>query len=189
MLKLSLQTINDILQKYPQASRTDVEGFLMLKLGGYYNSFTASAYLEMDAKMRKWDEQTISAIQCGIGISDKETQSPTSSTSEAHIRLQNNNVLTEEQEQILHIIEMFEQITHSNPDDCESLAVLKEAYFRFGKQKEVLLTGRRLADAYMVKGQYNAAKIEYEDILQKEPNSPEIANLLSEARLNIHCEI
>lgn len=98
-----------------------------------------------------------------------------------------NNVSTEEQEQILQTIEMFEVITQTNPDDCQSLEILKEAYWRLGKQKEALAVTRKLADAYMAEGQYSSAMMEYEGILQKEPNSPEIAALLRqvEAKLNL----
>jgi len=98
-----------------------------------------------------------------------------------------NNVSTEEQEQILQTIEMFEVITQTNPDDCQSLEILKEAYWRLGKQKEALAVTRKLADAYMAEGQYSSAMMEYEGILQKEPNSPEIDQLLKqvEAKLNL----
>lgn len=98
-----------------------------------------------------------------------------------------NNVSTEEQEQILQTIEMFEVITQTNPDDCQSLEILKEAYWRLGKQKEALAVTRKLADAYMAEGQYSSAMMEYEGILQKEPNSPEITQLLKEVegKLNL----
>jgi hypothetical protein len=96
-------------------------------------------------------------------------------------------VSTEEQEQILQTIEMFEVITQTNPDDCQSLEILKEAYWRLGKQKEALAVTRKLADAYMAEGQYSSAMMEYEGILQKDPNSPGIADLLAEveAKLNL----
>ena len=97
-----------------------------------------------------------------------------------------NNVSTEEQEQILQTIEMFEVITQTNPDDCQSLEILKEAYWRLGKQKEALAVTRKLAAAYMAEGQYSSAMMEYEGILQKEPNSPEIAKLLEEVEAKIN---
>ncbi|HWB61530.1 MAG TPA: hypothetical protein VG733_18755, partial [Chthoniobacteraceae bacterium] len=71
-------------------------------------------------------------------------------------------VSTEEKEQILQTIEMFEVITQTNPDDCQSLEILKEAYWRLGKQKEALAVTRKLADAYMAEGQYSSAMMEYE---------------------------
>ena len=96
-------------------------------------------------------------------------------------------VSTEEKEQILQTIEMFEVITQTNPDDCQSLEILKEAYWRLGKQKEALAVTRKLADAYMAEGQYSSAMMEYEGILQKDPGSPGIAELLAEveAKLNL----
>ncbi len=98
-----------------------------------------------------------------------------------------NQVSTEEKEQILQTIEMFEVITQTNPDDCQSLEILKEAYWRLGKQKEALAVTRKLADAYMAEGQYSSAMMEYEGILQKDPNSPGVAALLGavEAKLNL----
>ena len=98
-----------------------------------------------------------------------------------------NNVSTEEQEQILQTIEMFEVITQTNPDDCQSLEILKEAYWKLGKQVEALAVTRKLADAYMAEGQYSSAMIEYEGILQKVPNSPDITELLKqvEEKLNL----
>ena len=97
-----------------------------------------------------------------------------------------NNVSTEEQEQILQTIEMFEVITQTNPDDCQSLEILKEAYWRLGRQKEALSVTRKLADAYMAEGQFSSAMMEYEGILQREPNSPEIASLLKEVELKLN---
>ena len=98
-----------------------------------------------------------------------------------------NNVSTEEQEQILQTIEMFEVITQTNPDDCQSLEILKEAYWKLGKQVEALAVTRKLADAYMAEGQYSSAMMEYEGILQKVPDSPDITELLKEveAKLNL----
>jgi hypothetical protein len=96
-------------------------------------------------------------------------------------------VSTEEQEQILQTIEMFEVITQTNPDDCQSLEILKEAYWKLDKKKEALDVTRKLADAYMAQGQYSSAMMEYEGILQHEPDAPEIATLLAnvEAKLNL----
>ena len=98
-----------------------------------------------------------------------------------------NNVSTEEQEQILQTIEMFEVITQTNPDDYQSLEILKEAYWKLGKQTEALAVTRKLADAYMAEGQYSSAMMEYEGILQKVPDSPDITQLLKEveAKLNL----
>jgi tetratricopeptide (TPR) repeat protein len=96
-------------------------------------------------------------------------------------------VSTEEQEQIIQTIEMFEVITQTNPDDCQSLEILKEAYWKLDRRKEALDVTRRLADAYMAQGQYSSAMMEYEGILQKQPDSPEVAALLAdvEKKLNL----
>ena len=95
-------------------------------------------------------------------------------------------ISTEEQEQILQTIEMFEVITQTNPDDCQSLEILKEAYWKIDRQKEALGVTRKLADAYMAQGQYSSAMMEYEGILQKVPDSPEIAKLLREVESKLH---
>ena len=81
---------------------------------------------------------------------------------------------SEEQEQILQTIEMFEVITQANPQDCQSLDILKDAYQRVGKQKEALSVARRLADTYVELGQFSAAMLEYEGILQKDPDNAEV---------------
>jgi hypothetical protein len=81
---------------------------------------------------------------------------------------------SEEQEQILQTIEMFEVITQANPQDCQSMDILKDAYQRVGKTKEGLSVARRLADTYVELGQYSAAMLEYEGILQKDPDNAEV---------------
>jgi len=96
------------------------------------------------------------------------------------------NVSPEEQEQILQTIEMFEVIAQANPHDCQSLEILKDAYWKLGRQKEALTVTRKLADTYTSMGQYSSALQEYEGILQKEPNSPEVAMLLEEVTAKLH---
>ena len=66
---------------------------------------------------------------------------------------------SEEQEQILQTIEMFEVITQANPQDTQSLEILKEAHAKMGDQTISLVVSRRLADAYMDLGQYASAPI------------------------------
>lgn len=87
---------------------------------------------------------------------------------------------SEEQEQILQTIEMFEVITQANPQDCQSLDILKDAYQRVGKQKEALSVARKLGDVYVALGQYSAAMLEYEGILQKDPANPEVMAALAD---------
>ena len=95
-------------------------------------------------------------------------------------------VSQDEQEQILQTIEMFEVITQSNPRDQQSLEILKEAYAKLGREKEGHSIARRLAEVYFEQGQYSLALLEYENILKKEPDSPEILARLGEveAKLN-----
>jgi tetratricopeptide (TPR) repeat protein len=87
---------------------------------------------------------------------------------------------SEEQEQILQTIEMFEVITQANPQDCQSMDILKDAYQRVGKQQEALSVARRLADTYVDLGQFSAAMLEYEGILQKTPDNAEVIAALGD---------
>lgn len=86
----------------------------------------------------------------------------------------------EEQEQILQTIEMFEVITQANPQDCQSLEILKDAYGRVGKLPEMLSATRRLADTYLALGQLSSAMLEYEGILQKQPDNTEVIAALAD---------
>jgi tetratricopeptide (TPR) repeat protein len=93
---------------------------------------------------------------------------------------------TEEQEQIQQTIEMFEVITQANPQDTQSMEILKEAYGKLGKMKESLSVARRLADTHMELGQYSSALLEYEGILNKEPDNAEIIAALGEVEQRLH---
>ena len=86
----------------------------------------------------------------------------------------------EEHSQILQTIEMFEAITQTQPDDYQSLEILKEAYHKVGRQEESLRMSRRLAETYFNVGSYTLAMQECEVLLLKEPNSPEILAMLGE---------
>jgi hypothetical protein len=86
----------------------------------------------------------------------------------------------EEHSQILQTIEMFEAITQTQPDDYQSLEILKEAYQKVGRQEESLRISRRLAEAYFNAGSHTHAMQECESILLKEPNAPDILSLLGE---------
>jgi tetratricopeptide (TPR) repeat protein len=87
---------------------------------------------------------------------------------------------SEELEQVRQTVEMFEVITQANPQDTQSLEILKEAYSRLGQQDEMLGISRRLADSYLELGQYSSALLEYEGILQKQPDNAEIIAALGE---------
>jgi hypothetical protein len=54
-----------------------------------------------------------------------------------------------EESQLTQTIEMFEVITQTQPLDYQSLEILKEAYLKLGRQKDVLTTSRRIASAYV----------------------------------------
>src|SRR5271156_970062 len=74
-----------------------------------------------------------------------------------------------EEAQLRQTIEMFEVITQSQPQDYQSLEILKEAYLKLNLEKEVVLTSKRIAQAYVLLGQLSSAILEYETILQRHP--------------------
>src|SRR5580700_2398744 len=74
-----------------------------------------------------------------------------------------------EETQLRQTIEMFEVITQSQPQDYQSLEILKEAYLKLGMEKEVVGTSKRIAQAYVQLGQLSSAILEYEIILQRHP--------------------
>ena len=86
----------------------------------------------------------------------------------------------EEHSQIVQTIEMFEVITQTQPDDYQSLEILKEAYQKVGRSEDSFKTSRRLAEAYFAAGSYALAMQECEVILLKEPNAPEILAMLGD---------
>jgi hypothetical protein len=91
-----------------------------------------------------------------------------------------HNLSEEEHSQILQTIEMFEAITQTQPDDYQSLEILKEAYQKIGRQEEFLRVSRRLAEAYFNSGSHTNAMQECEAILLKEPSAPDILAMLGE---------
>jgi len=76
------------------------------------------------------------------------------------------HVSEEETSQILRTVEMFEAITESQPDDSQSLEILKEAYNKLGRQADSLRISKKLASAYVHLGQISQAILEYEGILK-----------------------
>src|SRR5438067_799684 len=75
---------------------------------------------------------------------------------------------------------MFEVITRTNPDDYQSLEILKEAYGKLGRQEEARRVSRKLAEALFNAGSYALAMQECEVLLQHEPNAPEVLAMLGE---------
>jgi Type II secretion system (T2SS), protein E, N-terminal domain len=86
----------------------------------------------------------------------------------------------DEHSQIVQTIEMFEAITQTQPDDYQSLEILKEAYQKLGRHEEALRTSRKLSEAYFNSGSYTLALQECELILVKQPGAPEILAMLGE---------
>src|SRR5437879_2413216 len=84
-----------------------------------------------------------------------------------------------EEAQLLQTIEMFEVITQSQPLDYQSLEILKEAYFKLSRQAEVVNTSKRIAQAYVQLGQLSSAILEYESILQRYPDDPDVQAALA----------
>jgi len=85
-----------------------------------------------------------------------------------------------EEAQLAQTIEMFEVITESQPDDYQSLEILKEAYFKLGREKDVINTAKRIAEAYVQMGQLSSAILEYETILQRFPDDPDVQKALKQ---------
>jgi len=83
-----------------------------------------------------------------------------------------------EEAQLAQTIEMFEVITQSQPHDYQSLEILKEAYSKLGREKEVIGTSKRIAEAYVQMGQLSSAILEYETILQRFPEDPDVQSAL-----------
>jgi len=80
--------------------------------------------------------------------------------------------------QLAQTVEMFEVITQSQPHDYQSLEILKEAYSKLGREKEVIGTSKRIAQAYVQMGQISSAILEYETILQRFPADVEAQKAL-----------
>ncbi len=75
---------------------------------------------------------------------------------------------------------MFEVITQSQPQDYQSLEILKEAYSKLDRQQDVISTSKRIAQAYVQMGQLSSAILEYETILQRFPDDPDVHAALEE---------
>lgn len=85
-----------------------------------------------------------------------------------------------EEAQLAQTIEMFEVITQSQPNDYQSLEILKEAYSKLGREKDVVATSKRIAQAYVQMGQLSSAILEYETILQRFPDDPDVQSALKQ---------
>jgi tetratricopeptide (TPR) repeat protein len=86
----------------------------------------------------------------------------------------------EESQQLLRTVEMFEAITESQPNDYQSLEILKEAYSKLGRKEEALAVSKRLAEAYVKLGHISQAILEYEGIAQEYPQNADAKKALAE---------
>jgi tetratricopeptide (TPR) repeat protein len=85
-----------------------------------------------------------------------------------------STLTSSEEAQLAQTIEMFEVITQSQPQDYQSLEILKEAYAKLGREKDAINTSKRIAEAYVQMGQLSSAILEYETILQRCPDDPDV---------------
>jgi tetratricopeptide (TPR) repeat protein len=85
-----------------------------------------------------------------------------------------------EEAQLSQTVEMFEVITQSQPQDYQSLEILKEAYSKLGRENDVIGTSKRIAQAYVQMGQLSSAILEYETVLQRYPNDKDVQTALKE---------
>ena len=85
-----------------------------------------------------------------------------------------------EEAQLAQTIEMFEVITQSQPQDYQSLEILKEAYSKLNREPDVINTSKRIAQAYVQMGQLSSAILEYETILQRCPDDPDVQAALQQ---------
>ena len=97
-------------------------------------------------------------------------------------------VLQEEREQILQAVAMFEGLVEANPQDCQSLEILKEAYQRLGLSEETLRTAQKLGAAYQELGQLSLAMLEWEGVLQLAPGNLEVIAALSDLQRRLQGE-
>jgi hypothetical protein len=85
-----------------------------------------------------------------------------------------------EEAQLAQTVEMFEVITQSQPQDYQSLEILKEAYSKLGREDDVIGTSKRIAQAYVQMGQLSSAILEYETVLQRHPSDKDVQTALKE---------
>jgi len=89
-------------------------------------------------------------------------------------------ITKEETQQLLRTVEMFEAIIQSQPDDYQSLEILKEAYVKLSRAEDIKRISAKLASAYANVGQISQAILEYEGILQLFPGDAEAQTALQE---------
>ena len=85
-----------------------------------------------------------------------------------------------EEAQLMQTIEMFEVIVQSQPSDTQSLEILKEAYSKLGREQDLVNTSKRIAQAYLQQGQLSSAILEYETVLQRQPDDEDVRAALKQ---------
>jgi tetratricopeptide (TPR) repeat protein len=85
-----------------------------------------------------------------------------------------------EEAQLQQTIEMFEVIVQSQPNDTQSLEILKEAYSKLGREEDLVHTSKRIAQAYLQQGQLSSAILEYETVLQRRPEDADVRAALKQ---------
>jgi hypothetical protein len=99
------------------------------------------------------------------------------------------HISEEELQQLLRTVEMFDAITQAQPEDYQSLEILKEAYTNLGRKEDALQASLKLMDAYEKQGQVFKAILECEGILQDFPNETNVrkrlASLETQAKLDV----
>jgi tetratricopeptide (TPR) repeat protein len=83
-------------------------------------------------------------------------------------------------EQLLQTVQMFEVIADTQPNDYQSLEILKEAYVSLERHSDAVIISKKIAQAYVHAGQLSSAILEYEGILQKVPDDAEVIAALQE---------
>src|SRR5260370_33212706 len=91
-----------------------------------------------------------------------------------------------EEAQLAQTIEMFEVITQSQPQDYQSLEILKEAYSKVDREKEVISTSKRIAQAYVQMGQISSAILEYETSLHRCRDDADLQSALRQIETKAH---
>lgn len=86
----------------------------------------------------------------------------------------------QEYEQLLQTVQMFEVIAETQPNDIQSLEILKEAYLNLDRDADAVGISKKVAHAYVHLGQLSSAILEYEGILQKFPEDADSLAALSE---------
>jgi tetratricopeptide (TPR) repeat protein len=89
-------------------------------------------------------------------------------------------ITADEEAQLQQTIEMFEVIVQSQPNDCQSLEILKEAYTKLMREEDIIGTSRRIAHAYRETGQLSSAILEFETILQRRPDDADAQKSLKQ---------